>query len=390
VQTAISKGRPLKSMFSTTDEAYHARYRRCVNSAFAMSSLQSYEPLVNSTLEKFLSQTQKLFVDAEKTCDFGTWLQYFAFDVVGEITWSQRLGFTDRNEDLQGIIKSAGSFIEYAAIVGQIPILDRLIHKNPFKLALERWGWIKKVFPVTAFALAREAERGSIDSKPSESDDLSSEQGTDLLSKFKQAQKDHPEFMTDSQVLASACSMIFAGSDTTSISLSAIFYYLLRNPETYRKLLAEIDTALSDGRIANGPNHHTVSWAESQTLPYLDGVIMEALRLHPAVGLVLERVVPPGGADILGHTVPAGTIVGCNPWVVHHSQEVFGEDVDDYRPERWTEASEEQLKMMKATMFQFGGGSRTCLGKNVALLEMYKLVPTFLRNFEVSFCSGLG
>jgi cytochrome P450 len=69
--------------------------------------------------------------------------------------------------------------------------------------------------------------------------------------------------------------------------------------------------------------------------------------------------------DILGEHIPGGTIVGCNAWVVHRRPEIFGEDVDIFRPERWLEASPAQLKEMKATMFQFGAGARTCIGKNI-------------------------
>lgn len=64
---------------------------------------------------------------------------------------------------------------------------------------------------------------------------------------------------------------------------------------------------------------------------------------------------PPQGIDILGHYIPGGTIVGCNAWVLHRRVEVFGQDVDAFRPERWLEASPTQLSQMKATMFQFGG-----------------------------------
>jgi cytochrome P450 len=196
------------------------------------------------------------------------------------------------------------------------------------------------------------------------------------------AEHDHPEFMTDKQVLASCTSMIFAGSETTAISLSAVFHHILQNPRVYKKLMAELDQAAKDGTIADRENNK-VSWSETQKLPYLDACIQESLRMHPAAGLILERVVPAQGIDILGHFIPGGTIVGCNAWVLHRRAEVFGEDVDTFRPERWIEAKPEQLKEMKATMFQFGAGARTCLGKNISLLELYKLVPTFFRNFEI-------
>ncbi|KAF2101842.1 pisatin demethylase [Rhizodiscina lignyota] len=386
VQNAVSKGRRVQSLFSTLNEAYHARYRRCVNSAFAMTSLVSYEPLIDSTMDAFLSQTQKLFANTGESCKFNKWLQYYAFDVIGEITWAKRLGFVERNEDVDGIIAFIDRFLSYAGPIGQMPVLDLLLEKNPIRLYCQRLGLSNTVFPVTAFAQARSAERepemAKIRANGLKDSPGRDKKGTDLLSKFVNAQHENPEFMTDMQVLASTVSMVFAGSETTAISLSAIFYYILKHPRVYRKLMAELDTAAQDGTIAPRDNLG-VSWAETQKLPYLDAVIQESFRMHPAAGLCLERVVPKGGIDILGEHIPAGTIVGCNAWVLHRRPEIFGEDVDVYRPERWLEASEAQLRDMKGTMFQFGAGARTCIGKNISLMEVYKLVPSFLRRFEV-------
>lgn len=109
----------------------------------------------------------------------------------------------------------------------------------------------------------------------------------------------------------------------------------------------------------------------------------------------MERIVPPSGAEIAGHHIPGGTIVGCSAWVIHRLPSIFGEDVDVFRPERWLpsttstsseteiEAEKERIKTMKAHMLQFGMGSRTCIGKNISLLEVYKCVPSVLRRFEV-------
>lgn len=263
--------------------------------------------------------------------------------------------------------------------------IDLLLEKNPLKLQMEKWGIIKKVFPITQFALSRAAERRDEMEKIKTTGKLGghSERGVDFLTKFTLAQHDHPDFMTDSQVLAVSCSMVFAGSETTAISLSSVFYFLLKHPHVYGKLMQELDQAAANGLIEARENHK-VSWTESQKLPYLDAVIQESFRLHPAAGLILERVTPEGGIDILGEHIPGGVIVGCNAWVLHRREEVFGPDVESFRPDRWVEAGPDRLKEMKATMLQFGAGARTCIGKNISLLEMYKLVPTFLRNFEVS------
>ena len=159
VQQAIANGRRLQSLFSTTDEGYHAKYRRCVNNAFAMSSLVSYEPLVDSTTDAFIEQTTKRYCESGKPCNFSRWLQYFAFDVIGDLTWSKRIGFVDRDEDVDGIVEFIGSFLSYAGPVGQMPWMDLLMEKNPIKLMAQRWGFSSTVFPVTKFALDQAKHR---------------------------------------------------------------------------------------------------------------------------------------------------------------------------------------------------------------------------------------
>ena len=186
-----------------------------------------------------------------------------------------------------------------------------------------------------------------------------------------------------------AVSMAFAGSETTAISLSAVFYYLLKNPRCMNELVKELDERGREGYFKDN-EMGVVTWTESQSLPYLDACVKEAFRLHPAPGLPLERVVPEQGAEIAGHWVKGGTIVGCSAWVIHRRPEIFGEDFEVYRPERWLvdeskdkDSEEKRIKEMSGTMLQFGMGARTCIGKNISLLEIYKLVPTVLRRFEV-------
>jgi len=252
---------------------------------------------------------------------------------------------------------------------------------------------IDATMPVARFAQARMAERfPKKDSKsvlPTNTDDVKPASQPDLLSKFIQAKTDRPEFMTDSLVMTMAVSMAFAGSETTAISLSSVFYYLLKNPRCMEVLLKELDNKAKEGYFKDG-EHGLVTWAESQGLPYLDACIKESFRLHPAPGLPLERIVPPGGTEIAGEFIKGGTIVGCSAWVIHRRTEVFGDDVEDFRPERWLvdesknkESEEKRIKEMSGIMLQFGMGARTCIGKNISLLEIYKLVPTVLRRFEV-------
>ncbi|KAK4160016.1 putative cytochrome P450 pisatin demethylase [Cladorrhinum sp. PSN259] len=393
VQQSVVKGHSLPSLFSTTDNDFHMQFRRCVNSAFAMSALVQYEPFVDNTTKLFLKQTEKLFTNQK--CDFTQWLQFYAFDVIGEITYSKRHGFIERNEDVDGIVAYLTKLFLYVAPIGQIPILDRLFLKNPLYLKLSEWGILDATFPVAKFARARMAERlpelqnGTDPAKPTllpTAEKPPKVKSPDLLSKFLAAREARPEFMTDTLVQTMAVSMAFAGSETTAISLSSVFYYLLKTPRALARLRKELDDAARSGKFSDYETG-LVTWHESQTLPFLDACVKEAFRLHPAPGLPMERIVPEPGLEITGQYIKGGTIVGCSAWVLHRDEKVFGPDVEEYRPERWLVdvSGEEKVKAMNGTMLQFGMGSRTCIGKNISLLEIYKLVPSLLRRFEITF-----
>ena len=82
-----------------------------------MSTLLSYEPLVNSTTAFFLDRTAELFAATGKTIDFPEWLQYYAFDIIGELAWSKRLGFLDEDRDVDGIIKAVNFLLDYNSVV---------------------------------------------------------------------------------------------------------------------------------------------------------------------------------------------------------------------------------------------------------------------------------
>lgn len=122
----------------------------------------------------------------------------------------------------------------------------------------------------------------------------------DILSKLFAVQREKSGELDDTAVLSMAASNIFAGSDTTAISTRAIIYYLLKNPEYKQRLIAEIDEGRKKGTVSD-----PVTLAEAEKMPYLQAVMFEALRCHPAVGMSLPRVVPEGGVMIDGRHLPA-------------------------------------------------------------------------------------
>jgi cytochrome P450 len=123
----------------------------------------------------------------------------------------------------------------------------------------------------------------------------------------------------------------------------------------------------------------------------LNAVIKEGMRMHPVISGILERIVPESGLRLSdGRVIAPGTKVGINPWVMTRSKEVYGEDAEDYRPERWLKADNEsedayqaRLKVMKDTDFTFGAGRRVCVGSNMATVEIHKITSTLFSRYEV-------
>ena len=135
----------------------------------------------------------------------------------------------------------------------------------------------------------------------------------------------------------------FAGSDSTASTMQSFSWHVLRDPRIYAKLKQELDDATAAGNLSAMPQ-----WNEVQALAYFQACLKEAMRVRPAVGLNITRLVPPEGAEIDGHRLPGGTRVALNGWVLHRNK-VFGDDFEVYRPERWLEGD---AKMMERYMFQ--------------------------------------
>lgn len=115
-------------------------------------------------------------------------------------------------------------------------------------------------------------------------------------------------------------------------STCAILYYLARNRHAQAKLHEELDEQLGsdmDDPVAFG--------SQLKNVPYLDACINEGLRLHSTSAIGLPRVVPEGGLTVRGQFFPAGTVLSVPSFTIHRDPSVWGEDVEEFRPERWFE-----------------------------------------------------
>lgn len=203
----------------------------------------------------------------------------------------------------------------------------------------------------------------------------------DFVNNFFDSQKAYPETVDDDMILAYLINNIAAGGDTTGGTMSGVIYNTLKHPRVLKCLQEELDAEVKQTPI---------SWANASKLPYLDAVVQEGLRFHPGTSFTMERVVPRGGLVLPdGGFIQPGTIVGMNSWVVNRDHSIFGRDADCFVPERWLPKEDEdthtfstRASLMKNTMLSFGAGKRACAGKNLALLEIYKIVGTLLASFD--------
>ena len=141
-------------------------------------------------------------------------------------------------------------------------------------------------------------------------------------------------------------------SCTVRSTTCATTYHIARNPRVQAKLQAELDTALASVDSIVAP------YEAVKDLPYLEAVINEGQRLHSTIGAGLPRVVPPGGADILGRHFNEGTVVSVPSHHIHRDEAIWGPDAAVFRPERWIEATGERKKQMLEAFIPFSVGPR--------------------------------
>ena len=369
-------------IFTETREHVHAQKKKVANVPYSMTAMQKLSPFIDDTIELLMRKLAALAggqaEDARgPTVDLGAWLHYFAFDVLGEVAFSRSFGFLEQGRDVENAIVTIDNSQRYNGVVGQVPELDRLLRRNPlWKLvpALDTKNAL-----ITRMALEEMGRRRPFD-KESEGQWRGGDGRQDLLASLIKGHLKDTDKFGEGDVFAVAHGAIFAGSDSTASTMQSFFWHVLHDTQVYAKLVAEMDAAVASGTVPPAGN---ITWAQAQSLTYFQACLKEGMRVRPAVGLNISRIVPPEGIELDGRFFPGGTELSVNGWVLHRDRPTFGADADTYRPERWTE-DEERGRRMERYMFQFGGGAHLCIGRNLALLEINKVLPRLLRDFRFS------
>ncbi|CAN6210838.1 unnamed protein product [Urochloa humidicola] len=198
--------------------------------------------------------------------------------------------------------------------------------------------------------------------------------------------------LTRDNVKALTQDLLIGGTDTSWMTIEWAVSELLRNPELLAKATAELDRVVGRGRLVR-----------ESDLPYLDGVIKETLRLHPAAPMLVPRlaredvnVMAAVGGGGGGHDIPAGTMVLVNAWAIARDPAVWGDAAEEFVPERWRVAgsgggaAEGGEPEFGFRMLPFGSGRRMCPAYGLGLREVALSLGNLLHGFAWRLPDGVG
>jgi hypothetical protein len=106
-----AKGGAFPAVFTTQDEQMHKTLKTPVASLYSLSNVITFEPFVDEVLEVMFKQLDTRFVETSAVFDLGNWIQYFAFDVMGTMTFSKRYGFLENGNDANGLLRAIWDFM---------------------------------------------------------------------------------------------------------------------------------------------------------------------------------------------------------------------------------------------------------------------------------------
>jgi cytochrome P450 len=202
------------------------------------------------------------------------------------------------------------------------------------------------------------------------------ERGEDVLSLLLDAEDEGGEGLTDEQVRDEMMTLLFAGHDTTTSTVSFMFYELAKAPHLADRLLAEQHKLLDGG----APSAEQLMSGE---LSELEMTLEETLRKYPPAWVGPRKSVE--AFEFEGWTVPGNAYVNYSSWASHHLPDVWG-DPEAFRPERF--GPEAKAAIPKGAYIPFGGGSRTCIGMRFGQLEVRTIATSIASKYTLELPDG--
>ncbi|KAK7946211.1 benzoate 4-monooxygenase cytochrome P450 [Apiospora aurea] len=403
-RSSQSRARP------TVDVAEHAHKRRLLKTCFTEKSVRAASGFIIKHVDRWneiLAQmaeenhnSSNNLSEGEKgwspPINFSESVDSLVFDIMGDLSFGRSFDIKEPgsggDNPLKVIPHTIASYMRFYYPLCRAPLLPLLLWLKP--RGLDRvFGMLTPpaVRQYNAFVYDNITRRIQLHrEQQKEKPDLQQRQDMfHFLCEARDPDTDLPAY-TDTDLRAESSLLIVAGSDTTSISLSGLFFYLTGDPAHLRKLTDEIRTTFPDGSaddIVHGP--------KLLGCQYLAACIDEGMRLTPTGPSELPHEVLPGGIVIEGEYYPAGTIVSTCPWADSRNEAVHeGRDACAFRPERWivdpagTGVTAESVARLRSNFHPFATGPGSCLGKNLAMMEIMIIVARTLHRLDVRRAPG--
>ncbi|EGO55966.1 hypothetical protein NEUTE1DRAFT_86724 [Neurospora tetrasperma FGSC 2508] len=383
-------------------ERHLPRYRlqrRLIGPLYQLSSLKKFEPQIDAVLDRAIAQLRTL---QGQEVDLKEWMHIIAVECLGAVVLSWSPGYirdkSDGGTSTQGYLgwKRKSVF----GLFPGITILS-LMEGGPFGMGAKvgkgvaRWWsntWgvtfatpkgFKPFFTAVYQKVSRRVSMAALlwmseDVKVGKKEEDKGKQ--DLLEDLIRLHQSKPEQFTETYLRRMAMTNFGAGHETLCSALTACMAMIGTHAAVQARVAEEVGSHLRGGGTV--PFDTT-----ARQLPYTLAAIKEAQRLHPVIAMSLSRTVPRGqggGVMLHGHWVPEGTTVGCNPVALHRNPDIFGEDADVYNPSRWlSSAASKRLREILHLNLTYGGGARTCPGRHLAELIVWKVIPRLVAEFRV-------
>ncbi|KAF6748565.1 cytochrome P450 [Ephemerocybe angulata] len=381
------------------EEDDHRRQRKALTPAFSVSATRSYLSVFYDSAYKIKSNWETLLDNGSRMVEVQSWMNHASLDDLGIAGFGHDFGALDGNDP--EVIKifeaferpeSSGWVSKVLFILGPaFPILQRLParHNRTMKRIKSSMAAVADMILVPS---GRKGS-GAAGADQAKSIDKSI---MGLLVKAETAPNGLS--MSEEEVLAQN-TLLFAGYETTSISLTWALIELSRHQDKQAALREEF--AQFEGRDP--------TWEELSGLPYLNSITQEVLRLHPPLPNINrtateDDVIPlsnpittAAGETTTQLVVAKGTTVACPIAFINQSEELWGPDAKEFKPERWIEGADGKdgigagAKAIQGYhhLLTFSDGPRLCLGRNFAIGNFKATLSVLIRNFSFELPDGV-
>jgi cytochrome P450 len=169
--------------------------------------------------------------------------------------------------------------------------------------------------------------------------------------------------------------------DTTSVTVEWAMSELLRNPDALAKATKELDRVVGRERLV-------VTEGDIPSLPYMEAVVKETMRLHPVSPLLTPRLSREDVVSVGGHDIPEGTLVFVNVWAIARDPAVWGRTAGEFRPERFV-GSGVDVKGHDLELLPFGSGRRMCPGVSLGLRMVQVVLANLVHGYAWKLPDGV-